>query len=63
MHLWQSKRVLKTGSLWQVPNWVSNRPKGVVTADWEKEVKEWKWNKLTVLDKLPRISKKAKAKD
>jgi hypothetical protein len=60
MHIWQSKRVLKTGTKWQVPSWVKNRPKGVATADWEKDVKQWKIEKLTVLDKLSKTRKASK---
>lgn len=58
MHVWQSKQVLKSSALWQVPNSVKNRPKGVSKADWDREVKEWKFNKLLVLDKVPKVSRK-----
>jgi hypothetical protein len=58
MHIWQSKRVLKSGPHWQVPNHIKNRPKGVSKADWDAEVKDWKFNKLLVLDKAPKVSKK-----
>ena len=59
MHLWQSKKVLKTCSTHQVPTWVKNRPKAVATADWDQMVKEFKYNKLVVLDKVPKVSRKA----
>jgi len=58
MHVWQSKRVLKTGPIYQVPTWVKNRPKAIATADWEQMVKDFKFNKLIVLDKVPKTSKK-----
>ena len=59
MHLWHSKQVLKTGKDYQVPTWVKNRPKAIATADWDQMVKEFKYNKLVVLDKVPKISRKA----
>lgn len=58
MHIWQSKQVLKSGSNYQVPSWVKNRVKGISKEDWEKDIKEFKYNKLLVLDKVPRVSKK-----
>jgi hypothetical protein len=59
MHLWHSKQVLKTGKDYQVPTWVKNRPKAVAKADWDQMVKEFKYNKLVVLDKVPKSSRKA----
>jgi hypothetical protein len=55
---WQSKRVLKTGKHWQIPSWVKNRPKGISLEDWKIQVKEWKFDKLVVLDKVQKTSKK-----
>lgn len=58
MHIWQSKQVLKSGSQWKKPSWVGNRPKGVSKEEWERDIKEWRHDKLLVLDKVPRVSKK-----
>jgi hypothetical protein len=58
MHVWQSKQVLKSGPHWQTPSRIKNRPKAVSTEDWNREVKEWKYNKLLVLDLVPKISRK-----
>jgi hypothetical protein len=56
--IWQSKRVIKTAKDWQKPSWIGNRPKGMSKEDWEIQVKEWKFDKLVVLDKVPKTSKK-----
>jgi hypothetical protein len=57
--IWQNKRLLKTQKEWQKPNWLGNRPKGMKLEDWQVEVAEWKLNKLIILDKVPKTSKKA----
>jgi len=56
--IWQSKRVLKTGKHYQIPKNIKNRPKGVSLEEWQLEVAEWKMNKLIILDKVPKTSKK-----
>jgi hypothetical protein len=61
--IWQSKRVLKTGKHWQKPNWICNRPKGMSKEDWEVQVAEWRMDKLVVLDKVPKTSKKTFVKE
>lgn len=50
--IWQNKRLLKTQKVWQKPSWLSNQPKGLSKEDWEHQVRDWKIDKLTVLDKL-----------
>ena len=52
--IWQSKQVLKSQKQWQKPNRIKNRPKGMSLEDWQTEVKEWKMDKLVVLDKVPK---------
>jgi hypothetical protein len=52
--IWQSKQVLKSQKVWQKPNRIKNRPKGMSLEDWQTEVKEWKMDKLVVLDKVPK---------
>jgi hypothetical protein len=56
--IWQNKSLIKTGKKYQVPNIIKNRPKGMSLEDWKNEVSEWKMNKLIVLDKVPKTSKK-----
>jgi hypothetical protein len=58
MHVWQSKQVLKTASTYQVPSHVKNRTKSISNEDWERQVKEFKYNKLVVLDKVPKAVRK-----
>ena len=52
--IWQSKQILKSHKSWQKPNRIKNRPKGVSIEDWQTEVKEWKMDKLVVLDMVPK---------
>jgi hypothetical protein len=56
--IWISKQVIKTSKDWKKPSWLGNRPKNISKEDWEIQVKEWKFDKLVVLDKVPKISKK-----
>lgn len=56
--IWQSKQVLKSQKVWQKPYAIKNRPKGMSLEDWQTEVAEWKMNKLIVLDRVPKTSKK-----
>jgi hypothetical protein len=51
---WQSKQVLKSGKHYQFPKSLNNQPKGVSFEAWKEEVKEFKLNKLIVLDKVPK---------
>jgi len=63
MSTWQSKRALKSQKIWKVPNNIKNRPKGVSLEDWKADVAEFKINKLTVLDKLPKTRKSIASKE
>jgi hypothetical protein len=56
--IWQNKSLIKTGKKWQKPDHIKNRPKGMSLEEWQNEVAEWKLNKLIVLDKVPKASKK-----
>ena len=56
--IWQNKSLIKTGNLYKKPNWIGNRPKGVSLEEWQVDVAEWKLNKLIVLDRVPKASKK-----
>ena len=60
--MWQSKQVLKSRKEWQKPSWLGNRPKGMSKEDWESDVKGWKLDKLTVLDKLPKTKRESSTK-
>jgi len=56
--IWQNKSLIKTGKMYRKPNHIKNRPKGVSLEEWQLDVAEWKMNKLIVLDKVPKASKK-----
>ena len=56
--IWQNKSLIKTGKIYQKPKWIGNQPKGMSTEEWNAEKAEWKLNKLIVLDKVPKASKK-----
>ena len=57
MKIWQSKQVLKSGKNYQFPKSLKNQPKGVSFEAWQEEVKEFKLNKLIVLDKVPKTKR------
>jgi hypothetical protein len=56
--IWQNKSILKTSKLYKKPNNIKNQPKGMSFSDWQAEVAEWKLNKLIILDKVPKTSRK-----
>jgi hypothetical protein len=56
--IWQNKSLIKTGTKYQTPKNISNRPKGVSLEEWKLDIAEWKMNKLIVLDQVPKASKK-----
>jgi hypothetical protein len=58
--IWNNKRVLKTQKAWQIPSWVKNQPKNVSLKEWKEQVKEWKLDKLIVLNKAPKAKPKTK---
>ena len=61
MHYWPSKQVHKSSSRWDVKSILANRPKGISDEDWAEIVKDAKMNKLIILDKVPKTSKRSGA--
>jgi hypothetical protein len=55
--IWQNKSLLKTGNLYKMPDNIKNQPKGISKEDWEADVKEFKLNKLIILDKVPKAKR------
>lgn len=62
MVFWQSKQILKSGNSYQAPAHIVNRPKGVDLKLWQEQVKEFKYNKLVILDKVPKVRRDDKDK-
>ena len=52
-----SPKVLKTGPSWQRSKY-NQRPKGLTDEEWAVQVKDNKLNKLVVLNRVPKISRK-----
>lgn len=55
---WPNKSITKNSNLYNVKKILANRPKGISDEDWNDYIKEEKLNKLIVLDKVPKPSKK-----
>ena len=62
MVFWQSKQILNSGKHYQMPKIVANRPKGMELHVWEGIVRDYKYNKLVVLDRVPKTRKDDKDK-
>jgi len=62
MHLWLNKSIIKSSKSYS-SKVLSLVPKGTSAADWQKYVKEFKNDKLLMLDRLPKPSKAAPRKD
>jgi hypothetical protein len=56
--IWPSKKVLKTGKTWSKKEFIKRKPKNISNEDWQQELKNFKYEKLVILDKLPKTSKK-----
>lgn len=55
---WPNKSIIKSSNLYNVKKILANRPKGISDEDWNEYVKEEKLNKLIILDKVPKTSRK-----
>ena len=62
MHFWPNLSTLKGSDLHNVKKFLANRPKGLSDETCADLVKEEKLNKLIVLNKVPKPSKKAHIK-
>jgi hypothetical protein len=62
MHLWLNKSITRASKLYSPTVHLSNVPKGTTAEEWKKEITEFKFNKLIVLDKVPKPSKKVSGK-
>ena len=58
--IWKNKNITKSEKVWQVPSWIKNQPKNVSLKEWKDQIKEWKLDKLIVLDKAPKVKQKTK---
>lgn len=55
---WPNKSITKSSDLYNLKKILANRPKGISDEDWNSYVADEKLNKLIVLDKVPKTSKK-----
>jgi hypothetical protein len=62
MHLWLNKSITRASKLYSPNVHLSNVPKGTTTEEWQKDIAEFRMNKLIVLDKVPKPSKKVSGK-
>jgi len=53
-----SPKVIKTSASWQRSKF-TQRPKGLTNEEWTAMLKENKFNKLIVLNKVPKVSRAA----
>jgi len=58
MHVWPSKAVLKAGNAFKSKAIKANRPKGIKDEDWAEMLSDLKMNRLILLDKVPKASRK-----
>jgi hypothetical protein len=62
MHFWPNPSITKTLNAYNFKKIKANRPKGVADKDWNEIVAEEKLNKLIVLNKVLKASKKVEGK-
>lgn len=58
MHFWPSKSIVKSSDLFRPASRLSKIPKGTTPEEWKKTVAEFKMDKLVIMNKVPKISKK-----
>jgi hypothetical protein len=56
--IWPSKQLLKSGPLYNKAKHLSKRPKGTDEQTWREIVRLFKYDKLIVLNKVPKMSQK-----
>jgi hypothetical protein len=62
MHIWPSKAVIKTNRKNTPAYNLSKIPKGTSTAEWQKRVAEFKYERLVEIDKVPKPVRATKTK-
>jgi hypothetical protein len=55
--IWQNKSLLKTNKTYTKPKYIHERPKGISDEEYKEMVRDFKYNKLMILDKLPKTKK------
>ena len=58
MHLWLNKSIIKSSKKYNIKQILANRPKGISDEEWKVIVADSKFNKLVVLNQVPRESRK-----
>lgn len=58
MHYWPNLSIIRSSKLYNVKKLLANRPKGLSDQEWNALVAEEKLNKLIVLNRVPKPSKR-----
>ena len=58
MHFWPNPSITKASKGYNVKKVLANRPKGISDEDWKAIVADNKMNKLIVLNRVPKESRK-----
>ena len=63
MHFWPNLSITRTLEAYNVKRAKANRPKGLKDEQWNAIVADEKLNKLIVLNKVPKASRKGSSKE
>ena len=58
MHFWLKKSIVRASNVWSPAVNLSKRPKNTTEEEWKSIVKSFKYEKLVVLDRVPKVSQK-----
>jgi hypothetical protein len=63
MHFWPNLSITRTHKAYNLNKVKANRPKGLKDEEWNAIVADEKLNKLIVLNKVPKASRKPSSKE
>ena len=63
MHFWPNLSITRTHEAYNVKKVKANRPKGLKDEEWNAIVADEKLNKLIVLNKVPKVSRRVSSKE
>lgn len=59
MHFWPNLSITRSSKLFNIKNIMANRPKGLTDEEWNAIVANAKMDKLVMLNKVPKESRKS----
>lgn len=62
MHFWPNKSIIRAEKVWSPAANLSKRPKDTTEEEWQAIVRNFKYEKLVVLDAVPKTSQKRNTK-